>query len=85
MATFHFGEKGPGFSARHIGPNESEIKTMLGAVAKGRFKKIDDLIDKVVPEGIRLQSELTMSEALSEHEALAKMQGLARQNKVFKS
>ena len=43
------------FAARHIGPNEAETKEMLDEIGVG---SIEELIDKTIPQGIRLKEEL---------------------------
>src|SRR5665647_2814669 len=72
------------FSARHIGPDDSETKEMLAAIG---VDTLDELIDKTVPTGIRLQSPSFggVGEALSEFEYLNELKNIANLNKVFKS
>jgi glycine dehydrogenase len=72
------------FSARHIGPDESETKEMLAAIG---VDTLDELIDKTVPTGIRLQSPSFggIGEALNEFEYLNELKNIANLNKVFKS
>ena len=70
------------FSARHIGPDESETKEMLAAIG---VNTLDELIDKTVPSGIRLKGKLDIGEPLSEFEYLAELKNIANKNKVFKS
>ena len=72
------------FSARHIGPDDSETKEMLATIG---VDTLDELIDKTVPTGIRLQSSSFrgVGEALSEFEYLNELKNIANLNKVFKS
>ncbi len=70
------------FSTRHIGPNAAEKSAML---AKIGASSISELIDKTIPSHIRLNSELNVSNALSEQEYLNHINELAQKNKVFKS
>jgi len=72
------------FSTRHIGPDNSETKEMLATIGVGT---LDGLIDKTVPEGIRLQSPSLegIGEAMSEFEYLEELKTIANRNKVFKS
>jgi glycine dehydrogenase len=70
------------FSTRHIGPNAAEKSAML---AKIGVSSISELIDKTIPSHIRLNSELNVSNALSEQEYLNHINELAQKNKVFKS
>ena len=70
------------FTARHIGPNEAETKEMLHQIG---VTSIDELIDKTIPAGIRLQEELNLPHSVSEFEYLNDLKQIARQNKVYKS
>ena len=70
------------FIARHIGPDEKETKDMLTEIG---VNSIDELIDKTIPAGIRLGSELKVPESLSEFEYLNELKQIAQQNKVYKS
>ena len=70
------------FKARHIGPDEKETKDMLTEIG---VNSIDELIDKTIPAGIRLGSELKVPESLSEFEYLNELKQIAQQNKVYKS
>ncbi|MDD2195929.1 MAG: aminomethyl-transferring glycine dehydrogenase [Bacteroidales bacterium] len=70
------------FVTRHIGPRDSEIGEMLKAVG---VKTLDELIDQTVPKGIRMDKPLNLPEPLSEQEYLAKIKGIASQNKIFSS
>ncbi|HEX7458093.1 MAG TPA: glycine dehydrogenase (aminomethyl-transferring), partial [Ginsengibacter sp.] len=70
------------FTARHIGPNEAETKTMLDEIG---VNSIEELIDKTIPGGIRLQEELNVPEPVSEFEYLNELKQIAQQNKVYKS
>ena len=71
-----------GFVFRHIGPDESEIAAMLTAIGCG---SIDQLIAETVPAAIRLAAPLDLPAALTEHEAQAKLGGIAAKNRVMKS
>lgn len=70
------------FSKRHIGPNETEKKEMLKISG---VSSMNELIDKTIPTAIRLNRELHIDEALSEHEYLTHIQDLAKKNQLFKS
>jgi len=70
------------FTQRHIGPRGNDVDKMLSQVG---FSSIDDLIDKTIPSDIRLQRELTISDALSEQEYLMHIKALAGKNETFKS
>ena len=70
------------FIARHIGPGEDEIASMLKTLGHA---SLDALTDAIVPAKIRSQAPLALPGALTEVEALAKIRALADQNKVFRS
>ncbi len=75
-------QSGADFVPRHIGPRENDIGQMLGEVGA---KSLDDLIAKIVPAGIRTQTELRLPEALSERNALSDLRKTAARNQVFTS
>lgn len=68
------------FVDRHIGPDRTEIASML---AKLGYPSLDKLIDSAVPKNIRLRSPLKLPSALTETAALAKLKILADKNKIF--
>ncbi len=70
------------FATRHIGPDEAETKQMLAEIG---VNSIEELIDKTIPRGIRLQSELNIPQPVSEFEYLSELEEIANRNKVFKS
>ena len=70
------------FQPRHIGPNENETAQMLKAVG---VKDLDELMDKTVPAGIRMQEELNLPSPMSEFEYLQHIKEISLKNKVFKS
>ncbi|MBX6362510.1 MAG: aminomethyl-transferring glycine dehydrogenase [Gemmatimonadetes bacterium] len=70
------------FVRRHIGPSEAEIGRMLDFLGYG---SLDELIDAAMPESIRLRRPLELPAAVTEHEALAELRAIARQNRVFRS
>ncbi len=70
------------FAARHIGPGEEDIAEMLAAIG---VDSLDALADATVPESIRLREALGLPDALSEDEALARIQKIAGRNEVFRS
>ena len=69
----------PPFARRHIGPDDSEIATMLAAVG---CTNLDELIDSTVPESIRLRRPLDLPAPLDEHEALSAIRALAEANTI---
>lgn len=70
------------FVQRHIGPNPEQAATMLAALG---LKSIDELVDKTVPDTIRLHENIPLGEAVTEAEALAQLKSIARKNRIFKS
>ena len=70
------------FQQRHIGPNEKETKEMLNTIG---VESLDDLIDRTVPSGIRMQGELDLPQAMSEAAYLEHIKQISLQNKVYKN
>lgn len=70
------------FIKRHIPHNSEEIKEMLNVIG---VSTLDELIDKIVPENIRLKDPLNLPEGVSEEEYLRKMKEIASMNKIYKS
>ncbi len=70
------------FSARHIGPRESEYAEMLSKIG---VSSVDELVDQIVPKSIRLKEKLQLSEALTEYEYLNKIKEIASKNKLYRS
>jgi glycine dehydrogenase len=70
------------FSNRHIGPDNAEKKQMLDKIGVPSLK---DLIDRTIPSQIRLQGELAVLPAMSEHDYLTHIDHLAAKNKVYRS
>lgn len=71
-----------GLPARHIGPRGPEVAEMLKLLG---CNDLGEMADKVVPPDIRLHRSLNLPPPLSEHEALARLGGMARQNRIFRS
>ncbi|HSR65887.1 MAG TPA: glycine dehydrogenase (aminomethyl-transferring), partial [Xanthomonadaceae bacterium] len=70
------------FLQRHIGPNDAEIRHMLGVVGHG---SLDALTDAIVPAKIKSSAPLALPAPVSEVEALAKVRAIAAKNQVFRS
>jgi len=70
------------FIARHIGPNAQQTAAMLATLGVNSVK---ELIDKTVPDNIRLKGELDLGGAVTEANALAELKAIASKNKVFKT
>ena len=68
------------FVKRHIGPNQTEVDTMLQAIGCG---SLDALIDEVMPESIRRQDTMQLPRARHEAETLNRLRDLAAGNKVM--
>ena len=73
------------FTERHVGPNASEMRTMLDTLG---FESMDAFVRATVPESIRLP-ETCMSDStipsLSESELFKRAKELAAANRSFKS
>lgn len=70
------------FARRHIGPDQSEIQTMLKQLG---VSSLAELTQQSLPESIAQTTPLKLEEGLSETELLAKAWKIASKNKVFKS
>ena len=70
------------FTRRHIGPSEHEMRDMLELLG---YATLDDLIDAVVPERIRLRRPLALDGARSEAETLEELRSMAGENRVYRS
>jgi len=70
------------FAQRHIGPRKDERDEMLEFL---KMKNIDDLINKTVPQNIRLNRDLTLDPPKTEAECLARLREFGRDNKIWRS
>lgn len=70
------------FVHRHLGKDESEQQDLLKTVG---FDDLDSFIDAVVPKAVRLNKDLDLPTAMSEHNALAKLRKMADKITVAKS
>jgi glycine cleavage system P protein (glycine dehydrogenase) len=70
------------FEDRHIGTDSAEKAEMLKAVG---VNSIDELIDKTIPQQIRLKQDLQLTDAMSEHEYLDYIMKAGAKNQVFKN
>jgi len=68
------------FIPRHIGPNETDTKAMLKKIG---VSSLHELISKTVPGSIRMNHELDIPAAMSEHEYLKHIKEISLKNKVF--
>ena len=67
------------FIARHIGPQNEDIKSMIGELS---VSSLDELIDKTVPESIRIRDPLALDGSCSEQQALEALAVIAKKNVV---
>ncbi|MBX2930427.1 MAG: aminomethyl-transferring glycine dehydrogenase [Chitinophagaceae bacterium] len=78
-----FQQQSTEFQKRHIGTaNSTDTKEMLQTIG---INSIDELVDKTVPKGIRLQNNLQTPSAISEYEYLNDVKTVAAKNKLFKT
>jgi glycine dehydrogenase len=70
------------FSRRHLGPSKTDSAEMLRAIG---CESMDDLIDQVVPENIRVRTPLDLPAPLTEEQALRRLRQLMQRNKVLRS
>lgn len=70
------------FVHRHLGKDANEQQALLQTVG---FDDLDSFIDAVVPKAVRLNKELDLPKAMSEHNALAKLRTVADNITVAKS
>lgn len=70
------------FVHRHLGKDANEQQALLQTVG---FDDLDSFIDAVVPKAVRLNKDLDLPEAMSEHNALAKLCAMADNITVAKS
>ncbi|MGV4413461.1 aminomethyl-transferring glycine dehydrogenase [Chryseobacterium sp. T1] len=68
------------FVNRHISLNEANTAEMLKRLG---VDSIEQLIDQTIPNAIRLENDLNISEPLSEYEMLLHSKELAAQNAMF--
>jgi glycine cleavage system P protein (glycine dehydrogenase) len=70
------------FVRRHIGPRKQDVQQMVKTLG---YDTLDQFIDAVVPEDIRLRQPLDLAPNRSEREVLQALRGLAAQNRLFRS
>lgn len=70
------------FVSRHVGISQDEKTAMLQAVGA---EDMADFINQTVPASVRLNKDLDLPNSMPEHEALAKLRGLADKITVNKS
>jgi glycine dehydrogenase len=72
----------PQFAARHIGPSEEEVASMLEVVGRA---SLHELTDAALPEAIRSRTELGLAAAPSESAVVEELRALAARNTVMRS
>lgn len=70
------------FENRHVGPTSASRNEMLKVIGE---PSVDSLINKTIPEAIRMQAPLNIGEGYSEAAYLEHIKALSKKNKVFKS
>ncbi|MBM7072152.1 aminomethyl-transferring glycine dehydrogenase [Shewanella sp. 202IG2-18] len=70
------------FLTRHIGPDAQQQQGMLNYVGA---ESLDDLMNQIVPESIRINRDLNIGRANGEAEGLDYIRNVANKNQVFKS
>ncbi len=70
------------FVERHIGANIDETQALLKAVG---YEDMQAFIDATVPAAVKMPQPLNLAKSMTEHEAIAKIRGLADKIKVNKS
>ncbi len=77
-----FEEQEREFIARHIGPDAQETSEMLRTIGED---SIASLIDKTVPDSIRMQEALAVPPAMSEAAYLRHIKEISTQNQIFRN
>ncbi|MBE9010492.1 aminomethyl-transferring glycine dehydrogenase, partial [Pseudanabaenaceae cyanobacterium LEGE 13415] len=70
------------FVDRHIGVRGEDIQAMLSILG---LNSVEDLIDKAVPQSIRIQRPLQIGAGRSEYELLKDLKAIASKNQVMRS
>jgi len=80
--SLHSLEQHDAFVARHIGPNDTEIAEMLAALG---FDSLDAFTQAIVPDSIKASGTLSLPDAVSEVDALARIRDIASRNQAYRS
>ncbi len=70
------------FAGRHIGPSDTEVAQMLAEVG---VDSLDALIDRTIPDDIRVEKPLDLPGPVTEFELLEYAERVAAKNDVFRS
>ena len=74
--------EGAEFIKRHIGPNDMDTQKMLECIGVG---SLNELIEKTVPNNIRLQKPMNIPAGLSEFEMLQSLKSIGEKNIIAKN
>jgi len=70
------------FRGRHIGPSERELNEMLDTI---RVRSLNELVEKTVPQSIKMNTALTIPSPISEAAYLQHVQEIGAMNTVAKN
>ncbi len=70
------------FVDRHVGPREEDLAAMLGTLG---LESLDDLLERAVPEPIRMEGALALEPPRTEREVLEELRALAERNRIHRS
>ena len=70
------------FIKNHNGPRRSQTEKMLNAIG---VKSVDELLEKTIPDDIRLEKDLELPAPMNEYDYLKHINALSTKNKVFRS
>lgn len=70
------------FTHRHNGPQGEDLEKMLKTIG---VQSMDELIEKTIPQAIRLNAPMPLPEGMTEGEYLAHVKALFSKNKMYKS
>ena len=76
------GDDAGAFCARHVGPDANDVAAMLRVVGADT---LDTLMAQTVPGSIRLDGAMGLGAGVPEHVALARLRGIASENRVLTS
>src|SRR5512144_2151908 len=68
------------FARRHIGPDAAQLETMLAAIG---VADLDELIDRAVPDAIRVHEPLGRPAGRTERDVLTELRAVAQRNEVM--
>lgn len=70
------------FIKRHNGPREEEVEMMLKKIG---VSSLDELIEKTVPDSIRLKAPLNLPKGMNEFEYINHIKAIGAKNKIYKT